>query len=343
MNKYRIIFFLVSIFGCSSMAVPQDKFSLKVLQLNVWMHGSNIKNGVDAVAGIILQADADLITLSEVNPDFMDSLTSVLKTKGGEYASISSNDCGVVSKFPILEQDYIYSPDKGHNGILKTTVRVNENKLSLYSVHLDYLHYGAFLPRGYDGQTWKKLPHFITDKDRVLTFNDASMRDEQTDVLIKDANKEIAKGNIVIMGGDFNEPSHLDWIFSTRQMYDHHGAVIPWTCTRMLENAGFTDAYREIYPNPLTNPGFTWPSDNTSVSIDQLVWAPEADSRDRIDFIFYSGKQKNLALNSITILGPQASVIRDKRVPEKTNDPILAHKGDWPSDHKGLSATFELE
>jgi hypothetical protein len=111
----------------------------------------------------------------------------------------------------------------------------------------------------------------------------------------------------------------------------------------MLEKAGFTDAYRKIYPNPVTNPGFTWPSDNTSVSIDRLIWAPEADSRDRIDFIFYSGKQKNLALNSITIVGPQASVIWDKRVPEKTNDPILVPKGDWPSDHKGLLATFELE
>ena len=343
MNNYRIIFFLVFIFGCSSMAVPQDKISLRVLQLNVWMHGSNIKNGVDAVAGIILQADAGLVTLSEVNPGFMDSLTSVLKTKSPEYTSVSSNDCGVISMFPILEQDYVYSPDKGHNGILKTTVCVNGNRLSLYSVHLDYLHYGAFLPRGYDGQTWEKLPHFMTDKDRVLDFNDASMRDEQTAILIKDANREIAKGNMVIMGGDFNEPSHLDWIFSTRQMYDHHGAVIPWTCTRMLEKAGFTDAYRKIYSDPVTNPGFTWPSDNASVSIDRLVWAPEADSRDRIDFIFYSGKQKNIELNSITIVGPQASVIRDKRVPEKNNDRTLVPQGDWPSDHKGLLATFELE
>jgi len=40
---------------------------------------------------------------------------------------------------------------------------------------------------------------------------------------IKDARKE--KGNIILLGGDFNEPSHLDWKENTKNLWDHNGTV----------------------------------------------------------------------------------------------------------------------
>lgn len=91
----------------------------------------------------------------------------------------------------------------------------------------------------------------------------------------------------MIVGGDFNEPSHLDWIEENKNLYDHNGLVIPWTVTTLLEKDGFIDTYRHIYPNPLTHPGFTYPADNPLKEPGKLTWAPKADERDRIDFIFY--------------------------------------------------------
>lgn len=99
--------------------------------------------------------------------------------------------------------------------------------------------------------------------------------------------KAIGSGSIIILGGDFNEPSWLDWSHDTRNRFDHHGAIVPWTSTRLLDDEGYKDAYRVKYPVPVNNPGFIWPSDNLDKDIGQLTGAPKAHERPRIDFIFY--------------------------------------------------------
>lgn len=98
--------------------------------------------------------------------------------------------------------------------------------------------------------------------EEILKVNVASQRDDAIRLFITQAEKDLAAGYKVIIGGDFNEPSHCDWIEKNKDMYDHNGFVVPWTVTTLLEEAGFVDSYRKIYPNPLTHPGFTYPSDN---------------------------------------------------------------------------------
>ncbi len=313
-----------------------------MLQLNVWMAGTRIENGIDAIANVIINTDADLVTLSEVNPQFMESLTSSLKTKGAIFHCIPSNDCGIITKYPIVEQQFIYSPDKGFNGVLKTSIALPKRKVCLYSAHLDYQHYGAFLPRGYDGQSWKKLPAPVTNPADVLSFNNISKRVEQIQELIKDAATESGKGSIILVGGDFNEPSHLDWVETTKDLFDHKGTVIQWPCTFMLQNAGFADTYRELYPNPVIYPGFTWPADNPLVDVKSLSWAKESDERDRIDFIFYL-KDQGLTLDCVSIVGPKGTILKGERNSDPTNDSVYTPKIPWPSDHKGLLAIFSLK
>ncbi len=334
------IFFFLS---CSISGVySENKTDLKFLQLNVWMAGTKIENGIDAIADIIINTDADLVTLSEVNPQFMESLTSSLQRKGSVFHCIPSNDCGIVTKYPIVEQQFIYSPEKGFNGVLKTSIDLPKRRVCLYSAHLDYQHYGAFLPRGYDGQNWKKMSAPVTNVADVLSFNNESKREEQIDELIKDAAIESGKGSIILVGGDFNEPSHLDWGESTKDLFDHRGAVIQWPCTLMLQNAGFADTYRELYPNPVTYPGFTWPADNPLIDVKELSWAKESDERDRIDFIFYMHNQ-GLKLSSTSIVGPVGTILKGERNSDRTEDSVYTPKIPWPSDHKGLLAIFSLK
>ena len=70
--------------------------------------------------------------------------------------------------------------------------------------------------------------------------------------------------NLVLVG-DFNEPSHADWLEGERDeglygSFGHIPHVIEWPCTRVLESFGFVDALRSIHPRPSMVRGYTYPS-----------------------------------------------------------------------------------
>ena len=70
-------------------------------------------------------------------------------------------------------------------------------------------------------------------------LNEQSVRDDAIACFLKEAKKDREAGRIVILGGDFNEPSHLDWTEATKDMRDHQGLVVPWHVSVMLEKDGF--------------------------------------------------------------------------------------------------------
>ena len=159
---------------------------------------------------------------------------------------------------------------------------------------------------------------------------------------LKDAQTEVKQGSLIFLGGDFNEPSFADWTEATRDSADHNGITVDWPCTTRLHEAGFADAYRTRYPNPVTHPGYTYPADNPDVPINRLTWAPQADERERIDFIFFFPR-KGLTLKDATIVGPNGCIRHSQRTPETSQDSILTPAGTWPSDHKAVLATFRLK
>jgi len=185
-----------------------------------------------------------------------------------------------------------------------------------------------------------KLRPVITDPEVIQRDNVASGRPEAVRRLIEDADAlqqqfgaataaTATKGGLphhhqsarpsppaVVVMGDFNEPSALDWVESTSRMADHNGLVYEWDSTRLMQDSGYTDSYRELYPDPATHPGHTWPAAAASAAApatagavsgtactangthfggDQTSavrriatdWIKGADERDRIDFIFY--------------------------------------------------------
>ena len=175
----------------------------------------------------------------------------------------------------------------------------------------------------------------------VLEVNDRSLRDDAIRSFLAEAREDIDKGRIVILGGDFNEPSHLDWIRETKDLYDHHGLIVPWTVPLMLDNAGFADAYRVRYPDVLNYPGFTFPADNPLIAVEKLTWAPKAAERDRIDYVFFYPNQQ-LEVEDVVIFGPKGSIVCGRREEEKSKDRFLLPQGVWPTDHKAVLVTFRL-
>jgi endonuclease/exonuclease/phosphatase family metal-dependent hydrolase len=58
----------------------------------------------------------------------------------------------------------------------------------------------------------------------------------------------------VIVAGDFNTPSHLDWTTSTKDM--HCGWQYDWPTTKLLtDEASMIDSFRAVHPDPKLEPG----------------------------------------------------------------------------------------
>ena len=322
----------------------ENKNEFTVLQWNIWQEGTMVEGGYEAIADEIARLKPDFVTFSEVRnyhgTRFCDRIVRSLAERGETYYSFYSYDSGLLSRHPITDSLTVFPENGDHGSIYKLESTVCGRKIAVYTAHLDYLNDAYYNVRGYDGSTWEEIPIPQTVLE-VLQVNDASQRDDAIRRFIEEARKDVAEGDIVILGGDFNEPSHLDWIRETKDLYDHNGFIIPWTVPLMLDNAGFVDAYRTCHPDVLACPGFTFPADNPLVPVEKLTWTPKSDERDRIDYVFYH-PYPGLEATEALIYGPNGSICKSQRIKEETQDPFLPHQGVWPTDHKGVWVTFRF-
>ena len=119
----------------------------------------------------------------------------------------------------------------------------------------------------------------------------------------------------LLIAGDLNTPSHLDWTEDTKEL--HHNWAVTWPVTYILETvAGLTDSFREVFPSPRENPGTTWTTVNAS------------EPQDRIDFIMYRSPQL-VPYNSYTYCGSEPL----GQAPNFTQN-------DYPSDHYAVVTNF---
>lgn len=337
--KHICIWICLLAFAC--MGCTKEIHELSVLHLNIWMEGTVVENGFEAVVNEVVRIDPDIVMFSEAGNKegvlFVPRILEALREKGKIYYGQSSSlDVALLSKYPILEQtENIPQKDR----VLRTRLDVEGKQVVAYTGHLDYTHYACYLPRGYSGVTWKKLEAPVTDKAEIEKANNESLRDESIQLVIEDAKNLHA--DFVILGGDFNEPSHLDWTEETKELWDHNGTVVHWDCSTLLYEAGFRDAYRVKHPNPITHPGFTFPSDNPDMAVERLTWAPEADERDRIDFIYYIPAD-GWSVEDAIVVGPRSSIVRSQRVDENSQDSFSIPTGVWPTDHKGVLIKFSF-
>lgn len=334
------------IVGIAVSCTKKECLPLKVLQLNLWYQGGIVPGGVEGITDLIDQMDPDIVFLCELRKEkenpFIENLKGELKKRNkayeGKYIDLTM---GVLSKYKLESVVSPFTLDNGSQPVCKAKLAFGGKKLTVYSVHWDYTHYECYMPRGYSGTTWKKIDRPATDADSVLAANRLSYRDEGVAALIKDAHEEIAAGNLIILGGDFNEPSHLDWQADTRNMRNHNGLVVNWDCSVMLHRAGYKDVFRELYPDAVAYPGFSWPAGNKAAPMEKLLWVADADDRDRIDFIYYY-PDPCLSLKEVSILGPVEDLYKGKIVSGHTPDPFITPRGVWPSDHKGTWAVFGI-
>ncbi|MFF5718836.1 endonuclease/exonuclease/phosphatase family protein [Streptomyces buecherae] len=323
---------------------PYQEF--KVMQFNIWLGGSQVKGGREGIADTVAAVEPDVVTLSESNQERVAHLLHDLARRGLTYFGEEKPvDPAVISRYPIIEHALFPSWSK-------VVVSVGDTKIVAYSGHLEYQYYVTYLPRGYGGGTpkpletweygWNKIPTGpITDADLIMRLNAASGRTRVTETVLADAARERFRRRLTLLAGDFNEPSHRDWDHRTGHLFDHHGTEVTWSTTKAIEDAGFRDSYRQIHPDPVRTPGFTWPSDNPGADVSQLTWAADADERDRIDFVFYHPDERLQLLDSI-LVGPSSTIVRSERVEESGEDRFWRPTWTWPTDHKVVLSTFRV-
>jgi hypothetical protein len=125
----------------------------------------------------------------------------------------------------------------------------------------------------------------------------------------------------VFLTGDFNSPSHLDWTTGVAAVRDVVRYPVEWPVAKALADAGLRDSYREVYPDPVADPGFTWTPPGTLESVPDEVF-------DRIDWVLTDGATTTLDSQILGEPGnPDVDIVIDP----------------YPSDHRGVVSTFSVE
>ena len=324
--------------------LPITSTDVKIMHLNVWIQGTSVPNGETYIRDVIALVDPDIVCLVENSSGIWTAkLVNDLSVIGHYYngGHLDGSDASILSKFPIKSSGPLLK-----SAISIFNVDVNGNIIVIAASHLDYLYYACYLPRGYNcgGSApyngWSQIgipdPQPVIDLSAISKQNLGSKRDEQIGAFIDFVANETRP---IIILGDFNEPSCQDWTSNQANMFDHNGVIYEWNTTSALKKNNFTDAFREIYPDEVLNPGITWPSFATGVG--STSWTPMSDERDRIDYIFYKGA--GIKVKDAAIIGPRNSYVKNVLSDANTeNDHFLAETLPWPSDHKGVYATITI-
>lgn len=269
---------------------------VRVMTFNVWVGSGNVSDGSRKGLHAILKSGADLVGIQENQ-----SAASKWATELG-WHYVQTSDNAILSKYPIVAST---------GGVEATILLADEprQEIILRSVHLTAFPYGPY-DACLDGAPLATILARETSSGRVGGITSA----------LNALKGKLAAADTtpLIVLGDFNCPSHLDWTVETAST--HCGYIVDWPVTQKLVAAGFLDSYRIVHPNLLAQPGSTW-----SPVFSRNGTKPEP--QDRIDMIHYLGK-KLLPLDSRVFT--LAVEKQDSGYQQNT----------WPSDHAAVLSDF---
>lgn len=261
-----VVLCLCALAACTSS--KESKKTLTVLSWNVW-HGGHSKTysgkGCEGTIDILKKSEADVVLMIETYgaaPMVADSL-------GYSYNLISDN-LSIYSRYPIIRK-YAFADSISTFNFGGVMIDVDGKPVRVFNTWLHYLPDMRLVPTD-------------KSKEEILAWEMEGTRDEEIHKILSVLQPLLAEADSIpiIMGGDFNVHSHLDWTEATRNLYFHGGAVVDWPVSIAMEEAGFKDSFREMNPNPVANLGVTWLTDADSLETECRM--------DRIDFIYYQGK-----------------------------------------------------
>jgi len=289
--------------------VQAEPITLKVMSFNIWYGGEQV-NFADVVK-TIRDADPDIVGVQE--PD--DNLARLAAETGLIYFDQRRN---IISKFPLFDSGLGERTKPGTDGY------------GIAALDPDAVHAWALVGHnkvvavGNTHLTWEPTygPDMVAEgslAEDVIAAEDQSRGKEVAP--LAELGKLGQKGVPVFVTGDFNSPSHLDWISGMQAARPAVKYPLAWPVTVAMEQGGFRDSYREAHADPVNRPGLTWPIVADPVFMSE--WA-----HDRIDYVFTAGPTKTLSSEIIGEVGGRDVDVEVER---------------YPSDHRAVLSTFSVE
>jgi exodeoxyribonuclease III len=305
--------------GCSS-DDPKEPTVLRIMTYNIWGGGANEDKSVDETVAVIRAADADIVGLQEtrlesdpctaescpatgssVAKEIAEALDFYYYDQTDENPALWAN--AVISRYPILGAS-------GHD--LGVEIEIGEKTVIAWNIHLTDFPYQPYQLLDIE---YGDAPFLDTAEEAIEAAQKA--RGPALDLLFEDMNATPA-ADAEFVFGDFNEPSHRDWVKAAVDA-GLQPLVVKFPSALRIEKAGFVDALRAVHKDVAKKPAFTW----TPTSDPNYPY----DHHDRIDFVL--AKSENLEV-------VDAQVVGEKKSPA---DIVVTP---WPSDHRSIVAEISF-
>ncbi|MFL1380143.1 endonuclease/exonuclease/phosphatase family protein [Nocardiopsis protaetiae] len=280
---------------------------VSVLSLNTWHGGTQVDGYHEKQLRFLLESGADVVGLQETQGVHAARLAEAL----GWYHWQGPGSLGVISRYPIAEE---YGTAGAAAGV-RVALDGSDTQLNLWTAHLGYTPYGPY-DACFDGMSVERILEREAQSGRTgqITQALAAMQDQLA----------AADETPVLLVGDFNAPSHLDWTEANRERNCGY-ADVPWPTSVLPAEAGLTDSFRVANPDPVTAPGTTWsplyPFHDGETG--------RVEPQDRIDFVLHAGAD-------LTVLDSRALVVGDPA-------PVPRHRGnEWTTDHAAVLTVYSL-
>lgn len=282
--------------GCSSLAAPITRPEpLSVLTWNIWRGGDRAMDDTDPavkaqkqqrVVEVIQQSRPDIVAMVET----YGSGEAIARALGFHFHARGTN-VSIHSRWPIIQDLSVFEPFYCVGALIQ---RPDGQKIAVFSAWI-----------ASDPDIWTDPSSRTGMSPEALVAVDAQKRLPQMQAILRGIREKMASlpEVPVILAGDFNSNSHLDY---TQAALGQYGLVVPWPVSLAITAEGFADAYR------ICNPTISRKADRT--------WSPQFPEhlQDRIDYIYFRGAN----LKPLTSTRLQEHPVR------------------WPSDHAAVLGTF---
>jgi endonuclease/exonuclease/phosphatase family metal-dependent hydrolase len=284
--------------------------TVRIMSFNLWHGGDAGRQPLAQTIAVINAARADIVGLQEtggIAPEGQprpDRAAEIARRLGWNYVD-QGERTGVISRFKLVGT----TPKKWGVKLALPSGR------QLYSFNVHFAH-APYQPYQLLDIPYENAPFLQTADEAVAAARAA--RGEQVTRCLAEVSAAAKDDLPMFLTGDFNEPSHRDW---TAAVASARKCPVPveWPATSAVEVAGFVDALRTVYPDPVLRPGYTW-TPTTHVT-------DPKDRHDRIDFVFVRGARARI--QSVEIVGESREFA----------DIIVQP---YPSDHRAVVAEVEL-
>ncbi|KAJ6781655.1 hypothetical protein PWT90_01405 [Aphanocladium album] len=276
---------------------------LRVLSFNLWVGGQFVNNYHEKQVRFLSQDNFDIVGFQESSGGHGVRLARALG-----WHSWQGPDVSIITRYPIAE--VLDTPAK--SGAVRISLDGTKSDIVFWNCHLGYDPYGP-----YDFC----FEHMSFEE--VMKREAQSGRTPEITAIVESMKGSIANADDVpvFLTGDFNAPSHLDWIDATKDQHCGTGYT-EWPTSKMPVDAGLVDSYRVVHPDPVSEPGITW----SPIYLDNNG---RKEPLDRIDFVYHKGRKLTVKDSKAVVVG------------EPTPQPNQADN-EWTSDHRAVLTVYKL-